>query len=137
MKSFWIPDLNHPGIKMLEEWVKDNVMEAEKEQITESVLSVDIKNGRLIFRLLGSIFLDEDTGITDVLFKDFDASEELWEWFSDDIEPDDLSPEGAVIIESIAKDLSDLADALRKKAGIHHAVNELTEDAVASMQDEQ
>ena len=136
MKSLWEPDLNHQSIKILEEWVKDNVMEAEQLLIDESVLVGDIENGRLIFRLLAGEYLNDD-GKADVLTKDFDVSEELWDWFSDYVEHEDLSPEDIMSIESIAKDLSDLADALCKKAGIQPAVNELTKDDVASTQERQ
>ena len=119
MKSYFEPDM-----KIIEDWLMDNIMEAEKDLIDESVGWIDIEDERLIFRITGSEFFDEDKCVTDVLKKDFDVIEMLWEWFSDHIEHEDLSPYDMALIESIAKDLNDFASALRKKAETPLNINE-------------
>jgi len=121
MKSFFEPDM-----KIIEDWLMDNIMEAEKDLIDEAVGWIDIEDERLIFHITGSEFFDEDKCVTDVLKKDFDVIERLWNWFSDFIEHEDLSSDEMVLIESIAKDLNDFASALRKKIGITPTINEPT-----------
>lgn len=126
MKSSWQPDLNHQSIKMLEDWVRENVMEAEKDLIDEAYGFIDIEDKQLIFRITGSEFFDEDRGVTDLLHKDFGVIERLWDWFNDYIEPEDLSSDDMAHIKSIAKDLNDFASALNKKAGVPPTINEPT-----------
>jgi hypothetical protein len=121
MKSFFEPDM-----KIIEDWLMDNIMKAEKDLIDESVGWFDIEDERLIFRITGSEFFDEEKDVTDVLKKDFDVIASLWDWFDDYIEHEDLSSYDMALIESIAKDLNDFATALNKKAGVPPTINEPT-----------
>lgn len=101
-------------------------MKAEKDFIDEAAGWFDIEDEELIFRITGGEFFDEEKEVTDVLHKDFRVIARLWDWFGDYIEHEDLSSDDNAHIKSIAKDLNDFADALRKKAGIPPIINEPT-----------
>ena len=121
MKSYFEPDM-----EIIEDWLMDNIMKAEKDLIDDAVGWFDIEDEELIFRITGSEFFDEEKDVTDVLHKDFLVIARLWDWFNDHIEREDLSSDDMAHIKSIAKDLNDFASALNKKAGVLPTINEPT-----------
>jgi hypothetical protein len=79
MKIFWEPsDLPLE----LENWCEENVFEACKQQIEESLLYFHCKEGKIDIRTTGFSYERED-GVEDVLNKSFSLEKEIIRWLKD------------------------------------------------------